>query len=76
MVAQAIEEVRSNRAMGMKTLVRLSRTTKVEGSEFAEEEEISMQGVQAWDDVSGSILDPCKVRQARLQELTYIYIYI
>ena len=39
-----------------------------------EEEEMAeaVAGMFAWDDVSGSVLDPIKVRRARLKELEYI----
>ena len=54
-------------------MLSVNRATKIVGAELVEEEEEEMQmDAQAWDDVSGSALDPKKVRRARLQELQYV----
>ena len=50
-------------------LLRVSHNTYLDRTVLAEEEEeqtTDMSGYQAWDDVSGSALDPQLVRQARL----------
>ena len=71
-MAKAVEQVAEARARGLRTLLQADSTTQIIGAELAEEEEETGMDAQAWDDVSGSVLNPAKVRRARLQELQYV----
>ena len=60
-------------SMKVKKLVTMHKLMKVEELHKNGDHEEENEHAEAWDDVTGAVLDPREVQRARMKELQYIH---
>ena len=71
-ICEGLLKDRAERDGGVKHLMSLTADTRISGKERLMAVHDDETNDVAWDDVSGALLDPVKVKAARRQEIEYI----